>query len=121
MVLLCGKNRPFRTILKKSPPSPLILRQALELNATGIILVSNSVNGAVEPTLRDIYLTDYVIISDSSYHSITDHQTYTLELLPNPLGATRIFGRLGCMFWLITRFVISLIFLTSIFVITIIY
>lgn len=71
----------------------IILRQALELNATGIILVSNSVDGSVEPTLRDIeytkklhkaaglldiYLTDHVIISASSYHSITDHQTYTL-------------------------------------------
>ena len=68
----------------------IILRQALELNATGIILVSNSVDGSVEPTLRDIeytkklhkaaglldvYLTDHVIISASSYHSITDHQT----------------------------------------------
>lgn len=68
----------------------IILRQALELNATGIILVSNSVDGSVEPTLRDIeytkklhkaaclldiYLTDHVIISASAYHSITDHQT----------------------------------------------
>ena len=71
----------------------IILRQALELNATGIILVSNSVDGSVEPTLRDIdytkklhkaaglldiYLTDHVIISASSYHSITDHQTYEI-------------------------------------------
>ena len=71
----------------------IILRQALELNATGIILVSNSVDGSVEPTLRDIehtkklhkaaslldiYLTDHVIISASAYHSITDHQTYEI-------------------------------------------
>ena len=71
----------------------IILRQALELNATGIILVSNSVDGSVEPTLRDIdytkklhkaaglldsYLTDHVIISASSYHSIPDHQTYEI-------------------------------------------
>ena len=76
----------------------IILRQALELNATGIILVSNSVDGSVEPTLRDIeytkklhkaaglldiYLTDHVIISASSYHSITDHQTY--EITPSVL------------------------------------
>ena len=76
----------------------IILRQALELNATGIILVSNSVDGSVEPTLRDIeytkklhkaaglldiYLTDHVIISASSYHSITDHQTY--EITPSLL------------------------------------
>ena len=76
----------------------IILRQALELNATGIILVSNSVDGSVEPTLRDIeytkklhkaaglldiYLTDHVIISDSAYHSITDHQTY--EITPSLL------------------------------------
>ncbi len=66
--------------------------QCKELNATGIILVSNSVDGSVEPTLRDIeytkklhkaaglldiYLTDHVIIS-SSYHSISDHQTHAL-------------------------------------------
>ena len=71
----------------------IILRQAIELNATGIILVSNSIDGSVEPTLRDIeytkklhkaaclldiYLTDHVIISASSYHSITDHQTYEI-------------------------------------------
>ncbi|MBQ8499287.1 MAG: hypothetical protein IJ495_01185 [Bacteroidales bacterium] len=71
----------------------IILRQALELNATGIILVSNSVDGSVEPTLRDIeytkklhkanglldiYLTDHVIISASSYHSISDHQTHPI-------------------------------------------
>ena len=71
----------------------IILRQALELNATGIILVSNSVDGSVEPTLRDIeytkklhkaaglldiYLTDHVIISASSYPSITDHLTYAI-------------------------------------------
>lgn len=76
----------------------IILRQALELNATGIILVSNSVDGSVEPTLRDIdytkklhkaaglldiYLTDHVIISASSYHSITDHQTS--EITPSLL------------------------------------
>ena len=76
----------------------IILRQALELNATGIILVSNSVDGSVEPTLRDIdytkklhkaaglldiYLTDHVIISASAYHSITDHQTY--EITPSLL------------------------------------
>ena len=76
----------------------IILRQALELNATGIILVSNSVDGSVEPTLRDIdytkklhkaaglldiYLTDHVIISASSYHSITDHLTY--EITPSLL------------------------------------
>ena len=76
----------------------IILRQAIELNATGIILVSNSVDGSVEPTLRDIeytkklhkaaglldiYLTDHVIISASSYHSITDHQTY--EITPSLL------------------------------------
>ena len=74
----------------------IILRQALELNATGIILVSNSVDGSVEPTLRDIeytkklhkaaglldiYLTDHVIISASAYHSITEHQTY--EITPS--------------------------------------
>ena len=79
-----------------------ILRQALELNATGIILVSNSVDGSVEPTLRDIeytkklhkaaglldiYLTDHVIISASSYHSITDHQTY--EITPSLLQTLR--------------------------------
>lgn len=72
----------------------IILRQAIELNATGIILVSNSVDGSVEPTLRDIeytkklhkaaglldiYLTDHVIISASSYHSITDHQTHEIN------------------------------------------
>ena len=76
----------------------IILRQALELNATGIILVSNSVDGSVKPTLRDIeytkklhkaaglldiYLTDHVIISASSYHSITDHQTS--EITPSLL------------------------------------
>ena len=76
----------------------IILRQALELNAPGIILVSNSVDGSVEPTLRDIeytkklhkaaglldiYLTDHVIISASSYHSITDHQTS--EITPSLL------------------------------------
>lgn len=76
----------------------IILRQALELNATGIILVSNSVDGSVEPTLRDIeytkklhkaaglldiYLTDHVIISASSYHSISDHQTS--EITPSLL------------------------------------
>lgn len=76
----------------------IILRQALELNATGIILVSNSVDGSVEPTLRDIeytkklhkaaglldvYLTDHIIISASSYHSLTDHQTY--EITPSLL------------------------------------
>ena len=76
----------------------IILRQALELNATGIILVSNSVDGSVEPTLRDIeytkklhkaaglldiYLTDHVIISASAYHSITDHQTS--EITPSLL------------------------------------
>ena len=76
----------------------IILRQALELNATGIILVSNSIDGSVEPTLRDIehtkklhkaagildiYLTDHVIISASAYHSITDHQTY--EITPSLL------------------------------------
>ena len=76
----------------------IILRQALELNATGIILVSNSVDGSVEPTLRDIdytkklhkaaglldiYLTDHVIISASSYHSITDRQT--TEITPSLL------------------------------------
>ena len=76
----------------------IILRQALELNATGIILVSNSVDGSVEPTLRDIeytkklhkaaglldiYLTDHVIISASTYHSITDHQTH--EITPSLL------------------------------------
>ena len=76
----------------------IILRQALELNATGIILVSNSVDGSVEPTLRDIeytkklhkaadildiYLTDHIIISASAYHSITDHQTY--EITPSLL------------------------------------
>lgn len=80
----------------------IILRQALELNATGIILVSNSVDGSVEPTLRDIeytkklhkaaglldiYLTDHVIISASSYHSITDHQTY--EITPSLLQTLR--------------------------------
>ena len=78
----------------------IILRQALELNATGIILVSNSVDGSVEPTLRDIeytkklhkaaglldiYLTDHVIISASAYHSITNHQTY--EITPSLLQA----------------------------------
>lgn len=71
----------------------IILRQAIELNATGIILVSNSVDGSVEPTLHDIeytkklhkaaglldiYLIDHVIISASSYHSITDHQTHPI-------------------------------------------
>ena len=76
----------------------IILRPALELNATGIILVSNSVDGSVEPTLcdieytkklhkaaglLDIYLTDHVIISASSYHSITDHLTY--EITPSLL------------------------------------
>lgn len=80
----------------------IILRQALELNATGIILVSNSVDGSVEPTLRDIeytkklhnaaglldiYLTDHVIISASSYHSITDHLTY--EITPSLLQTLR--------------------------------
>ena len=81
----------------------IILRQAIELNATGLILVSNSVDGSVEPTLRDIeytkklhkaaglldiYLTDHVIISASSYHSITDHQTseITPSLLQTLLG-----------------------------------
>ena len=78
----------------------IILRQALKLNATGIILVSYSVDGSVEPTLRDIeytkklhkttglldiYLTDHVIISASAYHSITDHQTY--EITPSLLQA----------------------------------
>ena len=76
----------------------IILRQAIELNATGIILVSNSVDGSVEPTLRDIeytkklpkaaglldiYLTDHVIISASAYHSISDNQTY--EITPSLL------------------------------------
>ena len=81
----------------------IILRQAIELNATGLILVSNSVDGSVEPTLRDIeytkklhkaaglldiYLTDHVIISASSYHSITDHQTSEIppSLLQTLLG-----------------------------------
>ena len=81
----------------------IILRQAIELNATGIILVSNSVDGSVEPTLRDIeytkklhkaaglldiYLTDHVIISASSYHSITDHQTS--EITPSLLQTLQV-------------------------------
>ena len=81
----------------------IILRQAIELNATGIILVSNSVDGSVEPTLRDIeytkklhkaaglldiYLTDHVIISASSYHSITDHQTH--EITPSLLQTLQL-------------------------------
>ena len=81
----------------------IILRQALELNATGIILVSNSVDGSVEPTLRDIeytkklhkaaclldiYLTDHVIISASAYHSITDHQTS--EITPSLLQTLQV-------------------------------
>ena len=81
----------------------IILRQAIELNATGLILVSNSVDGSVEPTLRDIeytkklhkatglldiYLTDHVIISASSYHSITDHQTS--EITPSLLQTLQV-------------------------------
>ena len=81
----------------------IILRQAIELNATGLILVSNSVDGSVEPTLRDIeytkklhkaaclldiYLTDHVIISASAYHSITDHQTS--EITPSLLQTLQV-------------------------------
>ncbi|MBQ7898312.1 MAG: JAB domain-containing protein [Bacteroidales bacterium] len=70
-----------------------ILRRSLETKASGIIIVTNRPDDNVEPYNYDIEITtriskatkllginllDHVIISASSYHSISDHQTHTL-------------------------------------------
>ena len=75
----------------------IILRQAIELNATGIILVSNSVDGSVEPTLRDIEYTKKTPQSRRTPRHLPHRPRHHLRLLlplhhrpPNPPHHHRI-------------------------------
>jgi DNA repair protein RadC len=65
----------------------LVLKRALELNATGLILCHNHPSGALTPSPADVFITDkikkaaqcmdiqvldHLIIADQSYFSFAD-------------------------------------------------
>ena len=71
----------------------IIVKQALELSATGLILAHNHPSGNPEPgkadisltknlksalSTFDIFLIDHIVICDGSFYSFADETTYTI-------------------------------------------